>query len=229
MGACLAKPKPKGAKGASRAHTEFELTLAKNVKEIAFQGQEIPKSFNQLLMKLPKLATRFNQVKELFHAFDVDKNGGIDITEMKKAFADLGAVVSEDKVTQYFNEADMNNDKIINFGEFLLCLSFIYFVDHFQPAHHGEEFNELHTAFTVCAQAFAFFDIDGGGTISKTEVEKALQVGGSKSQSHAHRTREKGGADSLFAEMDIDHSGQVSFKEFLLALVHFSGAEDEDE
>lgn len=64
----------------------------------------------------------------------------------------------------------MNKDKIIDFKEFLLCLSFSFFVDAYTPSDHSEEFEALHAGFKLCAQAFAFFDKDGGGTIDKNEV-----------------------------------------------------------
>ena len=53
---------------------------------------------------------------------------------------------------------------------------------------------------------------------------------------HAHNGKDSSGkhhkpmgATMLFEKLDADHSGQVSFKEFLVALIDFSGADMEDE
>jgi hypothetical protein len=52
--------------------------------------------------------------------------------------------MDDSKVALYFQEADLNNDGIIHYKEFLLCIGFLFFLDeNFTPAHHSSELQQV--------------------------------------------------------------------------------------
>mmetsp|Transcript_12522 Transcript_12522/g.17101 ORF Transcript_12522/g.17101 Transcript_12522/m.17101 type:complete len:226 (-) Transcript_12522:241-918(-) len=225
MGCLSSKPADDNKKKMSKSISTFESNLASKVSKVAGTTDKKLTTFTSILMQLPKVGSSFVQVKPLYHKYDKDCSGGIDCQELKAAFKDLGASIEDSKVEKYFMEADMNADKDITYKEFLLCLAFAFYMDPFEPSKHSENFRKLNEGYQICAKAFAFFDEDGGGTISKEEVERALAENGS------HKNIKNNGksqdSSAIFKQLDADESGQVSFKEFLFCMVEWAGI-DED-
>ena len=93
--------------------------------------------------------------------------------------------------------------------------------------HQGGEFGrfgrEVKQAFDDVLGAYFIFDVDGGGTLDKEEVMRQMQSkeGAFKSAGAASvLTKER------WAEMDWDHDGNISFKEFFWAFQKWIGSED---
>jgi len=57
-------------------------------------------------------------LRKVFDSFDKDKNGYIDINEIKALSKELGHEISETDVQKIFSEVDTNKDGKISFGEF---------------------------------------------------------------------------------------------------------------
>ena len=57
-------------------------------------------------------------IQQVFEIFDKDKNGFIDIFEMKEVMSVLGYDLNEDEIKDVFNEADFNKDGKVSFEEF---------------------------------------------------------------------------------------------------------------
>lgn len=78
----------------------------------------------------------------------------------------------------------------------------------------------IHNAVQKVLEAFLFFDRDGDGYIEKEEVTEILsEKGQRKSVLSAER----------FDELDWDHNGRVTFREFLFAVSGWVGLEEDEE
>lgn len=66
----------------------------------------------------PEQATLDERVQEAFKVFDLDGNGFIDKHELKHVMKRLGETLSDNDLDAMFDEADINKDGAIDFGEF---------------------------------------------------------------------------------------------------------------
>lgn len=66
----------------------------------------------------PDVATLDERVQEAFRVFDLDGNGFIDKHELKHVMKRLGETLNDNDLDAMFNEADINGDGQIDFGEF---------------------------------------------------------------------------------------------------------------
>ncbi|KAH7484538.1 hypothetical protein KRP22_005704 [Phytophthora ramorum] len=98
--------------------------------------------FTRILLKLPQAADAFNSVRTTFHAFDKEKKGYIEFSDLSRVFEQLGANFSGEEIGQVFQESDMMENGKLTFKEFLVCLA-IGFVLHKIPSLEGEQKQEL--------------------------------------------------------------------------------------
>lgn len=57
------------------------------------------------------------KLRNAFRALDTDNSGTLKISEIKNAFKDL--MLTEEQISQVFNEIDLNHDGEINYTEFM--------------------------------------------------------------------------------------------------------------
>ncbi|KAF4324906.1 hypothetical protein G195_001774 [Phytophthora kernoviae 00238/432] len=93
--------------------------------------------------------------------------------------------------------------------------------------------NKLRIAFQLAVDAFLWFDVDGNGTINRTEMSMKLQTSMSlhsptkkmsslkeiddNKKDSVDDSSNKAIWEQRFAEMDWNHDGMINFKEFLMA------------
>jgi len=63
------------------------------------------------------------RVELVFQRLDIDGSGGIDASELEQALVLMGVESSESVIASLFREADINNDKVIDFEEFYRVMS----------------------------------------------------------------------------------------------------------
>jgi Ca2+-binding EF-hand superfamily protein len=161
-------------------------------------------------------------IQDLFHKYDGDGNGYLDPTEFKKLMNDLQQRMDfpPDEVYRFLAEADMNEDGMIEYEEFIpLALQIVqgmyakkrleqHMVDVDQHAEdllvHGMSRDEL---TELVGSIFERMDQDGSGTLSKAEFATAL------TSMELGLTRRE--INTVMFQIDQDNDGGISYREFV--------------
>nr|XP_043606827.1 calcium-dependent protein kinase 28-like [Erigeron canadensis] len=132
-----------------------------------------------------------SNLKDQFHAMDVDKSGAISLEEMRQALAkDLPWKIKESCVLEILQAIDSNTDGFIDFTEFVAATLHIHQLEE----HNNEKWQKLSKA------AFEKFDIDKDGYITPEELKT--------------HTGLRGSIYPLLEEVDMDKDGKISLPEF---------------
>jgi len=131
-------------------------------------------------------------LKEAFSMFDIDGDGTITIVELKEVMKSLGQNPTEKELKQMIKSVDDNGDNEIDFEEFLILMS------SKKPSSDDPD-KELRDAFAV-------FDDDNSGSISRAELKKLMKNLG--------QTLTDAELDAMMDEVDTDGDGEIDFAEF---------------
>ncbi|KIZ04416.1 hypothetical protein MNEG_3541 [Monoraphidium neglectum] len=135
------------------------------------------------------------------------------------------------KAREYFDNMDLNGDKLIDIDEFTTMIDVYEFMLVFvviqllSPERAQHLPPEIHKTLEIVEDAFCCFDASEDGYLEPQEVAEVLCT----SNTPGRATRAL--SDKLFAQLDFDGSGGISFKEFLIGLekmVMEEYADDED-
>jgi Ca2+-binding EF-hand superfamily protein len=161
-------------------------------------------------------------IQDLFHKYDSDGNGYLDPNEFKRLMSDLQQRMDfpPDEVYRFLAEADMNEDGMIEYEEFIpLALQIVqgmyakkrleqHMVDVDQHAEdllvHGMSRDEL---TELVGSIFERMDQDGSGTLSKAEFATAL------TSMELGLTRRE--INTVMFQIDQDCDGGISYREFV--------------
>lgn len=161
-------------------------------------------------------------IQDLFQKYDADSNGYLDPTEFKALMNDLQQRMDfpPDEIYRFLAEADMNEDGMIEYEEFIpLALQIVqgmyakkrleqHMVDVDQHAEdllvHGMSRDEL---TELVGSIFERMDQDGGGTLSKAEFATAL------TSMELGLTRRE--INTVMFQIDQDGDGNISYREFV--------------
>ncbi|XP_024974389.1 calcium-dependent protein kinase 28-like [Cynara cardunculus var. scolymus] len=132
-----------------------------------------------------------SDLKDQFHAIDVDKNGAISLEEMRQALAkDIPWKMKESRVLEILEAIDSNTDGIVDFMEFVAATLHVHQLEE----HNNEKWQRLSKA------AFEQFDFDRDGYITAEELKM--------------HTGLRGSINPLLEEADVDKDGKISLSEF---------------
>ncbi|KAM7529621.1 hypothetical protein LguiB_033031 [Lonicera macranthoides] len=132
-----------------------------------------------------------SDLRDQFHAIDVDKNGAISLEEMRQALAkDLPWQLKESRVLEILQAIDSNTDGLVDFPEFVAATLHVHQLEE----HNMEKWQQVSQA------AFEKFDVDRDGYITPEELRM--------------HTGLRGSIDPLLEEADIDKDGRISLSEF---------------
>ncbi|KAJ9564399.1 hypothetical protein OSB04_000365 [Centaurea solstitialis] len=132
-----------------------------------------------------------SDLKDQFHAIDVDKNGAISLEEMRQALAkDVPWKMKESRVLEILEAIDSNTDGLVDFMEFVAATLHVHQLEE----HNNEKWQRLSKA------AFEKFDFDKDGYITAEELQM--------------HTGLRGSIYPLLEEADIDKDGKLSLQEF---------------
>jgi Ca2+/Na+ antiporter len=84
-------------------------------KTVSTQGTSVSNIPEEFLKHLERI------IKPFFKEYDKDNNNTLDLTEMRRVFSDLGeSNMDEMKLKELFAEFDVDQNEIIDYGEFVL-------------------------------------------------------------------------------------------------------------
>ncbi|XP_017218835.1 probable calcium-binding protein CML22 [Daucus carota subsp. sativus] len=184
------------------------------------------RSVNSIILKFPMFREGLKEVKGVFEQCDADSNGTIDHKELRKCFQILNLPLEEEEIDDLFGYCDMDGTDGIQLNEFIIILCLAYLLlDPSTSSHSKLELGspQLKSTFDAIIEAFMFFDKNGDGKLNKKDMVNAMNNESQFERSPTHITRTR------FKEMDWDRNGQVSFREFLFALIKWVGFGSEDE
>lgn len=154
---------------------------------------ELQQSLPPLLrvnMKPEELPEEFvAKAEQFFHLYDKEKTGRVNLPEVGAALRALGLNPSEAELAATFKDVEPEQPSI----EFSRFLEFYCELYHEPPTEEQ------------VVEAFAQFDPDGTGSISKSEFAAHMSsIGESLTQEEI---------DKLFADIEADENGLVSIQE----------------
>ncbi|KAI3725898.1 hypothetical protein L1987_65694 [Smallanthus sonchifolius] len=132
-----------------------------------------------------------SDLRDQFHAIDIDKSGAISLEEMRQALAkDLPWKIKESRVSEILEAIDSNTDGLVDFTEFVAATLHVHQLEE----HNSVKWQQLSQA------AFEKFDVDRDGYITPEELKM--------------HTGLRGSIDPILDEADIDKDGRISLPEF---------------
>lgn len=210
---------------ASAPTTKLESQILEAVLKRESKGTSI-KSINRIILKFPKIDQSFRKCKTIFEQFDEDKNGTIDIKELKHCFEKLQVTFTNEEINDIFKTCDINDDMGISFNEFIVLLCLVYLLKEDPAAPKSKSrmgIPDLEATFEILVDSFVFLDSNKDGHVSKNEMIRAIEETTSDGRSDGQTAMKR------FEEMDWDKNGMVNFKEFLFAFTQWVGIEDDEE
>ncbi|XP_028312680.1 calmodulin-like protein 1 [Gouania willdenowi] len=147
-----------------------------------------------------------DQLRALFHAYDVDHSGSIEKQEFSIICKELR--VSPQEAEKIFNRLDVDRDGTVTLEEFI-------------KGFRGQNSEEIEDQDQDQLRAlFHAYDMDHSGTIERNEffiICKELRV----------PSRE---AEKIFNQLDVDNDGTVTLEEFIRGFrAQNSEKKDEDD
>mmetsp|Transcript_18646 Transcript_18646/g.46800 ORF Transcript_18646/g.46800 Transcript_18646/m.46800 type:complete len:216 (+) Transcript_18646:80-727(+) len=183
------------------------------------------KSFYAFMLKFTAIETGFEHCRKIFNEADTDKTNSIDFFGLKACLAKAGLPADEDTLLDVFEVADVTHFNKLSFKEFIVCLVVLYLLKGKSIIKKvvQDDHCVIH-AFDLVLNAYLLLDQNLDGSIDRSEAVRAMTP-----------TEEKGGSEmdaafsKIFEDMDCDHSGRVSFEEFVFAVEQWTMLDDEDE
>ncbi|CAI0402314.1 unnamed protein product [Linum tenue] len=128
-------------------------------------------------------------LREMFKMIDTDNSGSITFEELKVALKMFGANLDESEIYDLMQAADIDNSGTIDYAEFIAATLHL---------------NKVEREDRLFA-AFAYFDKDGSGYITKDELQQACNEFGMKAVS----------IEEMIREVDQDNDGRIDYNEFV--------------
>ncbi|KAI7753186.1 hypothetical protein M8C21_030921 [Ambrosia artemisiifolia] len=128
-------------------------------------------------------------LKQMFKMIDTDNSGNITFEELKIGLKNFGANLEEYQIHDLMKAADINNNGIIDYEEFVAATLHL---------------NKVYKEDSIYA-AFSYFDKDGSGYITVNEVQQSCkELGIDDAQ-----------IDEIIKEVDLNNDGRIDYNEFL--------------
>ncbi|CAF1964382.1 unnamed protein product [Brassica napus] len=215
----------------NKKYAELDAKLERKMVERRryYPGHRSLKSMDSIIMMFPKLREGLRNIRNVFESYDQDRNGTIDMEELKKCLEELKLMsLSEEEVKGLYGWCDVDGSKGIQFNEFIVLLCLIYLLAKPSAESNVEESIELgpklvESIFDPILEVFLFLDKDGKGKLNKADVIKTLN-----NEDYPLERSPKHVTNMRFEEMDWGRKGKVGFREFLFAFMSWVGIDDAD-
>lgn len=177
-------------------------------------------TFNELLLKFPRMAAGFKKCRELFKLLDTNGDKLIDMQEFTSQAHKLGLEGHVKVLKDIFHAADVDDSKQIDAMEFVLVFVIIHLL---YPAKSAMLDPDIRNTLDIIEEAFGQFDASADGLLEREEVAKVMCSRNTPGRANLAIS------EQLFNALDWDGSNSISFKEFLLGLERMVMEEYEDE
>ncbi|XP_009406355.2 probable calcium-binding protein CML22 isoform X2 [Musa acuminata AAA Group] len=207
-------------------HQNLKRRLLEAMKQRGYSNQNTFRSINSIIMWFPHFKEGLQNIKNIFEKYDEDSNGTMDHEDLKKCLRMLQIQLSEKDIDRLYHYCGMDENKGIQYHEFIVLLCFAYLLagpDSATNNMSNSASRHVEATFDKLAEAFAFLDKNGDGKLDKKDIILALNEAPSKEKSPTHITSRR------FKEMDRNKDGTVSFKEFLFSLIKWIGIDTDHE
>ncbi|XP_078165213.1 calcium-dependent protein kinase 7-like [Carex rostrata] len=134
-----------------------------------------------------------NDIKQIFHMMDKDKNGNLTFEELKEGLQYIGQAVAEPDVQMLLEAADIDGNGTLD------CDEFVTMSVHLKKIGSDEHLTK----------AFEYFDKDGSGYIEVNELREALEG----DLGHNDQIIKE-----IISDVDKDNDGKISYQEFELMM-----------
>ena len=152
-------------------------------------------------------AGQADEIADMFQRIDADKDGNLDLEEMKKAMQTMDFRLSEPEIEQLFNEMDVDRSGAVDKEEFTAVLCNWALVS---KTKHWK---------LLVRRVFDDIDYNGDGSISVHELTKMFRdTTGEEDDDFATAV-----AESLVNQVDLNNDGEIDFDEFLELLEASTG------
>lgn len=177
---------------------------------------------NELFGSGDRVRTRLSpEVAEVWRQYDADRNGTLEMHEMKELLLDIGIEMADDELQKFFEDIDTDHSGTISQEEFakaferpqLAGLQMIAEVR--RKAQQMRTQNGLDNLPLVLA-AWKRYDSDGNGSLDASEIEKVLRDLGIVFPSSQH-------VEWFVEKFDQNGSGTIELDEFASLFSETSG------
>ncbi|CAM8896095.1 unnamed protein product [Rhodiola kirilowii] len=176
------------------AHKVSNVSLGENVRTRIKQFSLMNKFKKRVLRVVADNLSDdlIEDIKEMFHTMDTDKNGSLTFEELKNGLHNIGHAVPESDVHMLMDAADFDGNGMLN------CEEFVTMSVHLRRIGSDEHLD----------QAFQYFDKNKSGYIEFEELQEAL-VDDDGLGANSHQDIQ----DIMF-DVDLDKDGRISYAEF---------------
>eukprot|EP00850_Spirogloea_muscicola_P012587 SM000082S22829 [mRNA] locus=s82:205097:206464:+ [translate_table: standard] len=234
MGALASKPQGSGELDRKLLHA-----LQARAAERDRAAPPRARTLDSVLLLFPKTFRGLEQLRAVFATADADGDGLVDVVGLKACFRALNVATKDADVDELCSEFEFephDSDSgagSISFRDFVLALAVLYLIGPLEtddvtssselaaPPRIG--LPDAQAALETIVEAFLMFDTNRDGLVSREEICAVIPDATMGKQSSSHL------AVDLFAEMDCNKDGRVTFKDFLFAFANWVGLGDEDE
>lgn len=157
-----------------------------------FQYESVEDDIGGLVGEVKLSDAELAELKDIFAMFDKDNSGSIDVNELESMVSSLGISATKEDLNDMIAEADIDKSGTIEFDEFKTLIG-----PHFQKEKPPEDYID----------AFNFFDKDGDGFISRSELRNIMNTVDSKLA--------ESDIEDMIKEADINGDGKIDFDEFI--------------
>jgi len=168
--------------------------------------------FNEFLEFMEKYSARqFERLKSLFHAFDADGSGEIEVAELRRLLLSLGIVVVRQMIEEALDVVDVDGNGQLNFEEFIYFMTVYNHTEGFTKEEVERMFN-IYSGFVADS-----VKLKRGQHLQCDDLADALvAVFGLHAEPHALRICHKLCNNPAGGKRNTGTNEGLSFHEFLI-------------
>ena len=199
-------------------------------KMASFSANDSKVTFSGLLIKFGRMRAGFLALEHLFDTLKMKTvnhqkrgSGNIDIEYFKSNLGKLPCQPDSSSMAKILESYEETHKSFIASDDFLMIFCIMLMLDGSDSISSPEIVQSL----IIIDQSFSCFDVSSDGTLQCEELIAALENNGGSSLNLRAKPKKSlrkknlklsGPASLLFDALDLDNSGEITFKEFLLGL-----------